>query len=87
MVDNKTFTLKIVTVSKPLFEGEAVELHAKGTDGQMVILAHHTPFITRVEKSTLRVLDDQGEMHEYPIISGILEVANNKAVVLCSAGE
>jgi len=80
----KSFSLQIVTVSKALFDDQAVELHARGTAGQMTILAHHEPFITRVEHCTLRVRTVNGEMEEFPIVSGVLEVADNKAVVLCS---
>lgn len=84
---DKTFTLQIVTVSEPLFEGEAVELHCKGTEGQMVVLANHEPFITRIEKGTVKVVTPLKEQQEFTIVSGVLEVADNKAVVLCSKGE
>ena len=82
----KSFSLQIVTVAKALFDEEALELHARGSDGQMTILAHHEPFMTRIERCTLRVLTTNGETKEFPIVSGVLEVADNKAVVLCSVG-
>ncbi len=80
----KTLQLQVVTVAKALFEGEARQLHCRGVDGEMTILAHHEPLITHLVESTVRVTDADGEVHEYPIQSGILEVANNRAVVLCS---
>ncbi len=84
-MSTKPFELKIVTVAEALFEGEAQELHCKGTAGDMVVLANHEPLITRIEKSTLKVRTADGEMKEFPIVSGVLEVAHNKAVVLCSS--
>ena len=86
-MSDKSFALQIVTVAEALFDGQATELHCKGSDGQMVVLAHHEPFITRIEKGTLKVVPTTGEPQEFPILSGVLEVADNKAVVLCSRGE
>ncbi len=81
----KSFPLQIVTVGKALFDGEAYELHCKGVEGEMSVLAHHEPFITRIEHCTLRVRSTvEGDL-EFPIEGGILEVADNKAVVLCSS--
>ncbi len=81
----KTFSLKITTVAEALYDDEAIELHCKGTAGDMVVLANHEPLITRIEKSALKVRTTDGEIKEFPIVSGVLEVAHNKAVVLCSS--
>ena len=83
----KTFTLQVVTVTKPLFEGQAIELHCKGTAGDMVVLATHEPLITSIEKSTLRVKTSDEKFEEFEIESGVLEVAHNKAIVLCSTND
>lgn len=83
---HSTFQLQIVTVTNALFEGAAEELHCTGTGGQMTVLAHHEPFMTSIEPCTLRVQAD-GKEHEFPISKGVLEVADNKAVVLCSSDE
>ncbi len=83
----KTFELQIVTVTKALFEGDATELHCKSTAGAMVVLAHHEPLITRIEKSVMKVKTADEKIKEFPIESGVLEVANNKAVVLCSVSD
>ena len=81
---NTSFILRIVTVGQELFNGDAIELHAKGTAGQLTILAHHEPLMTRIERCTLAVVAADGTTQEFPIISGVLEVANNEAVLLCS---
>lgn len=77
-----SFTLRIVTVTEPLFEGEAYALHCRGVGGELTVLAHHEPFITKLEPCTLRVTTALDEEKEFPISDGILEVADNKAVVL-----
>jgi len=86
-MSQKTFTLQIVTVTKALFDGEALELHCKGTDGDMVVLANHEPLVTNIEKSDLLVRTEDGKEEKFSIENGVLEVAFNKAVVLCSTNE
>jgi F-type H+-transporting ATPase subunit epsilon len=80
----KSFTLRIVTVAEPLYDGEAVELHCRGVSGQMTVLANHEPLITPIDPCTLRVTTTLGENKEFHIRGGVLEVADNKMVVLCS---
>lgn len=82
-MSQKSFTLQIVTVGSALFDGEALELHCRGAGGQMTILAHHEPLITKIEKGVVRVITKQKE-ETFEIEGGVLEVADNKAVMLCS---
>ncbi|PCI29109.1 hypothetical protein COB52_02850 [Candidatus Kaiserbacteria bacterium] len=79
--------LEIVTVSKELFNGEADELHCLGEDGQLTVLSNHEPLVTTLKESTLRVAFNGDEEKEFKILNGVLEVAYNRAVVLCSSNE
>lgn len=81
------FALQVTTVSDALFKGDALELHCRGVDGQLTVLAHHEPFITRLEAGEIRVVAADGAEHLFTINNGVLEVADNKAVVLCSIDE
>ena len=85
MVRN-SFTLQVVTVTNTLFDGEAEELHCRGTAGELTVLAHHEAFMTSIESCTLQVVAN-GKTQEFPISKGVLEVADNRAVVLCSSSE
>lgn len=79
-----TFDLHIVTVTKALFEGEAVEFHCTGVEGDMTILAKHEPFITKLKEGVVRAVTAGGESREFKVSDGVLEVASNQVVVLCS---
>jgi len=81
---SQPFIVQVVTVEKALFDGDALELHCAGVDGQLAILPHHEPLITRLAKGSVRVVTSVGE-EIFAIHSGVLEVADNKAVVLCSS--
>lgn len=80
------FDLQLVTVTEALFEGEAEALELRGLDGDLTVLAHHEPFMTRVEPCTVKVKTHTEEL-TFAINGGVLEVADNKAVVLCSMHE
>jgi F-type H+-transporting ATPase subunit epsilon len=78
-----TFELRIVNVAEALFDGPAISLICRGTSGELTVLAHHEPFISTLEKGPLRVATTDGE-HTFEIKDGVLEVAGNRATVLCS---
>jgi F-type H+-transporting ATPase subunit epsilon len=71
----------IAKVSETLFEGVADSLKVPGADGEMEILAHHEPLISTLKTGTI-TLRSNGTKEEYKIDSGVLEVSNNRAVVL-----
>ncbi len=79
-----TFTLQVVTVTDALFDGDAQALTCRNENGQMTVLPHHEPFITRLVAGELVVRDDAGRAQSFTIQGGVLEVADNKAVVLCT---
>lgn len=79
----KTFHLTVSSVSESKFDGEAVSIHVPGTAGDMQVFAGHEPLISTLRAGTITVkteADKNGE--KFAIEKGILEVANNRAVVL-----
>ena len=45
----KTFPLKISSPEGDLFNGEAVMFSARGTEGELAVMAGHIPFVTSVK--------------------------------------
>jgi len=84
-MSTSTFSVTVATVSREIYSGEAVALHVVGTEGEMTILAHHEPLISNLVGGDVSIIDAQGATHTHAITKGVLEVANNKAVVLCSS--
>ncbi|MEK9167984.1 MAG: F0F1 ATP synthase subunit epsilon [Patescibacteria group bacterium] len=76
------FSLFIATIDTILFSGQARGVVCPGSDGELTILAHHTPLVTTLKGGVVRVLLSNGEEETFPVESGILEVAGNKAVIL-----
>lgn len=88
----KVFHLTVSSVSESKFDGEAISLQVSGTDGDMEVLADHEPLITTLKEGTIIIKTaagaDQGggkdnkDGEKFVIEKGILEVANNRVVVL-----
>ena len=76
------FSLFIATIDTILFSGQARGVVCPGSDGELTILAHHTPLVTTLKGGVVRVLLSSGEEETFPVESGILEGAGNKAVIL-----
>jgi len=79
----KTFHLTVSLVTESKFDGEALSVHVPATSGEMEVLADHEPMITTLKAGTITIKTaDNPEGEKFAIEKGILEVANNRAVVL-----
>ena len=82
MAAHTPFFLTIATVGEQLFRGDALRLTCRGSEGELTVLAHHEPLITQLAPGTLTVKDAHDDEREFTIRTGVLEVADNRAVVL-----
>ena len=67
--------VRIHSLSKTLFDGEAHSLTIPTTSGEITVLPHHRPIITEVTKGIAKIIDVQGAESFVPITSGFLEVS------------
>lgn len=79
-----TYNLVISTPDGSAFEGKAIMLVARGTEGELAIMAGHIPFITAIKAGECKVvLPDESEKIAL-IGGGILTVKSEKTTLLCS---
>ncbi len=74
----------LVTVAeahKNLFAGEAVSLTVPTVDGEVTVLPHHEPLVSRLKEGTITVRTTDGQQ-TFPATSGVLEISNNQVTVL-----
>jgi F-type H+-transporting ATPase subunit epsilon len=76
--------LEIVTPDQKVFEGEVVSATFPGTDGSFQILNHHAPLLSTLKKGTIVYKDKKNE-YDVVIDGGVVEVLNNKVIVLAEA--
>jgi len=73
--------LEIITPEKKVFEGEVNMVTFPGTDGSFQVLNDHAPLISSLKKGDLEFRDKKTE-HTVGITGGIVEILNNKVIVL-----
>ncbi len=74
--------VEIITPEAALYSGEATYVYLPGTDGSMGILNNHAPLIASLKKGEVRVKDNAGKEHKFPINGGTAEVNKNKVIIL-----
>ncbi|MBE7009411.1 MAG: F0F1 ATP synthase subunit epsilon [Ruminococcaceae bacterium] len=77
------FKLHIYAVDRAIYDGDCVSLTVPITDGQIGVLAHHTPLAAAVVPGKITYRPPQGrEAVTLACGTGILRFANNDALVL-----
>lgn len=74
--------LEIVTPDEKIFEGEAKYVQLPGKEGLFGILNNHAPIISTLVKGKVKVEVMDGEIQFYEINGGVVEMNNNKVIVL-----
>ncbi|MDG1718732.1 MAG: ATP synthase F1 subunit epsilon [Flavobacteriales bacterium] len=74
--------LEIITPEKKLFEGEVTSVKFPGTDGEFGVLNNHAPIISTLTKGSIVVIDNNNESKNFDINGGVIEMQNNKIIVL-----
>jgi F-type H+-transporting ATPase subunit epsilon len=78
--------VEVVTAERELYNGEADELIAPGTEGMLGILPRHAALLTTLKPGTLRIKLNGAEEPLF-VSGGFLEVSNNQATVLADTAE
>jgi F-type H+-transporting ATPase subunit epsilon len=74
--------LEIITPDKKLFEDDVKSVTLPGIDGSMGILERHAPLISALSKGKIKVTDKASARHQFEINGGVVEVLNNRVIVL-----
>ncbi len=86
MATHTTMHVEVVTAERELYNGEADELIAPGTEGMLGILPRHAALLTTLKPGTLRIKLNGAEEPLF-VSGGFLEVSNNQATVLADTAE
>ena len=74
--------LEIITPENKLFEGEVTSVKFPGTDGEFGVLNNHAPIISTLTKGKIIVTNENDEVSDFEINGGVIEMQNNKIIVL-----
>lgn len=74
--------LEIITPDKKVFSGEVDLIKVPGTLGSFEILKNHAPIISTLEPGNIKVVNNTGETELFQIAGGVIEVKQNKIIIL-----
>lgn len=76
--------LDVLTPDKKVFSGEAVVVRFPGSEGSFEVLNNHAPIISTLDKGYVSIRTGSEEK-KFLIDGGIVEVLNNKIIVLAES--
>ena len=83
----KEFALEIVTPSKLAFKADVISITVPGSLGEFQVLYNHAPIVSNFEIGKIKVQTKEGEPLIFATSGGVIEVRNNKVVVLAASLE
>ena len=78
----KTFLLKISSPEGDIYNGDAVMLSVRGTEGELAVMAGHIPFVSSVKPCQCKILLDDDSEKSGMTDGGVLTVSKDKVVLL-----
>jgi F-type H+-transporting ATPase subunit epsilon len=77
--------LEIISPDKKLYSGEIINLTVPGSKAPFMILNNHAPIISTLEKGIIKILEPDGKKTTFEVDGGVIEVKNNKIIVLAES--
>ena len=80
--------IEIITPDEKVFEGEAQSATFPGSDGSFQILNDHAPLVSAMGKGDMKIIkivDKKTEELHIAVDGGVVEVLNNKVMVLAES--
>ena len=76
------FPLRVFAIDREIFVGDANSLTVPSVNGQLQILAEHTPLISLLREGEVVIESADGSTQKLPIAGGTLEVTDKEVVAL-----
>jgi F-type H+-transporting ATPase subunit epsilon len=74
--------LEIVTTEKKVFNGEIKLIQVPGSKGQFEVLRNHAPIVSTLIQGKIKIVAPDDKNTFFDIFGGVIEVKNNKIIVL-----
>ncbi|MFN3420941.1 MAG: ATP synthase F1 subunit epsilon [Armatimonadota bacterium] len=84
----RTFSVEVVTPERVLFSSDqVVSLTVPAWEGSLGVMALHAPMVAALRIGVITIRLANGEEVRISTAGGFMEVADNKAVILCDTAE
>ena len=74
--------LEIISPDKNIFSGHTTSIVVPAVDGLLGILENHAALISTLKEGKVEIKDEKGATKAFEIRGGVVEVLNNKVVIL-----
>jgi F-type H+-transporting ATPase subunit epsilon len=74
--------IEIITPDRKVLEGDIKSIRIPGKKGSFQVLKDHAPIISTLEKGTVIMVDQAGQEITFEIGEGVIEVKQNKIILL-----
>lgn len=85
-MSNALLQVEIVSAEQSLYSGEASFLRAPAEQGELGVLPHHTPLLTRLRPGEIMLRAADGEEQYFYVSGGLMEVQPRTVTVLADVG-
>jgi F-type H+-transporting ATPase subunit epsilon len=79
--------LEIIAPDQNLYSGEVDLVQVPGSKGSFEILRNHAPIISTLEEGRIKIVDTKGGTTFFEVNGGVVEVKNNKIIVLAETAK
>lgn len=86
MAEGDVLFVEVVAADRRVWEGEALSVVARTTEGDIGIMANHEPFLGLLVPSAAEVLTVDGRREVIAVDGGFISVAENRVAVLSQYG-
>lgn len=83
----KVFKFIISTPDGNLFDGDIIKVSLRGSEGDLAILANHTPFVTSVKPCDCRIELEDGTEKAINVERGLLSVTSDNVTLVSGSAK
>ena len=83
----KEFKFVISTPEGNLYDGNIVKISVRGTEGDLAVMAGHTPFVTSVKPCKCKMELSDGTEKFFEVERGLLSVSGEAATLMSGSAK
>ncbi len=84
---NEALRADVVSAEKLVWEGDAVSVIARTTEGDIGIMANHEPFLAGLVPCAAEILTPDGNREILAVSDGFISVSDNKVAIITQFAE